>query len=76
MNRLDRFFEITARGSSVAAEARGGLVTFIAMAYIVVLNPIILSGAPDVAGNKLQFAQVSAVTNPAEIGVVEPTPLR
>lgn len=62
MNRLDRFFEITARGSSVAAEARGGLVTFIAMAYIVVLNPIILSGSPDVAGNSLQFAQVSAVT--------------
>lgn len=62
MNRLDRFFEITARGSSVAAEARGGLVTFIAMAYIVVLNPIILSGSPDVAGNSLQFAQVSGVT--------------
>ncbi len=62
MNRLDRFFEITARGSSLATEARGGLVTFIAMAYIVVLNPIILSGSPDVTGNKLQFAQVSAVT--------------
>jgi AGZA family xanthine/uracil permease-like MFS transporter len=62
VNRLDRFFEITARGSSLATEARGGLVTFIAMAYIVVLNPIILSGSPDVTGNKLQFAQVSAVT--------------
>lgn len=62
VNRLDRFFEISARGSSIAAEARGGVVTFIAMAYIVVLNPIILSGADDVAGNKLQFAAVSAVT--------------
>ena len=50
MNRLDRFFEISARGSTVATEVRGGLVTFIAMAYIIVLNPIILSSADDVAG--------------------------
>ncbi|AQT80171.1 MFS transporter [Mycolicibacterium litorale] len=63
MNRLDRFFEITARGSTVGAEVRGGLVTFIAMAYIVVLNPIILSGAADVTGQKLGFAQVSATTS-------------
>ncbi|OBB99485.1 MFS transporter [Mycobacterium sp. 852013-50091_SCH5140682] len=63
MNRLDRFFEISARGSSVSAEIRGGVVTFIAMAYIIVLNPVILSSAPDVAGNKLAFAQVSATTS-------------
>ncbi|OBK74592.1 NCS2 family permease [Mycobacterium sp. 1164985.4] len=62
MNRLDRFFEISARGTTVAAEARGGLVTFIAMAYIIVLNPIILSSSEDVAGNRLQFAEVSTVT--------------
>ena len=62
MNRLDRFFEITHRGSTIGAELRGGLVSFIAMAYIVVLNPIILSGPKDVAGNHLQFAAVSAVT--------------
>jgi len=62
VNRLDRFFEIAARGSSLGAEVRGGVVTFIAMAYIIVLNPIILSGPKDVAGNQLQFAQVSAVT--------------
>ncbi len=63
MNRLDRFFEITARGSTIASEMRGGVVTFIAMAYIIVLNPIILSGSPDVAGNQLGFTQVSAVTS-------------
>ena len=62
MRRLDRFFEITDRGSTLGAEVRGGLVTFIAMAYIIVLNPIILSGSTDVAGNQLQFTQVSAVT--------------
>lgn len=63
MNRLDRFFEISERGSTVPAELRGGLVTFIAMAYIIVLNPIILSSAPDVEGNSLEFAQVSATTS-------------
>ncbi|MGV0774482.1 NCS2 family permease [Mycolicibacterium elephantis] len=62
MNRLDRFFEISARGSTVATEVRGGLVTFIAMAYIIVLNPSILGGTDDVAGNSLEFEQVSAVT--------------
>jgi adenine/guanine/hypoxanthine permease len=63
MRRLDRFFEISARKSSIAAEVRGGVVTFIAMAYIIVLNPIILSSAQDVAGNRLAFAQVSAMTS-------------
>src|SRR5258707_706505 len=39
------------------------------MAYIIVLNPIILSSAQDVAGNKLGFTQVSAMTSLAA-GVV------
>ena len=63
MNRLDRYFEISARGSTVGAEIRGGVVTFIAMAYIIVLNPIILSGPEDVTGQKLEFAQVTATTS-------------
>jgi xanthine/uracil/vitamin C permease (AzgA family) len=62
VNRLDRFFDISARQSTIAAEIRGGVVTFIAMAYIIVLNPIILSSA-DVAGHKLEFTQVSAMTS-------------
>ena len=45
--RLDRFFEVTARGSTVGTELRGGLGTFIAMAYILVRNPIILSPTKD-----------------------------
>lgn len=48
---LDRFFEITARGSNIATEVRGGLVIFITMAYIIILNPLILGFTPDVAGN-------------------------
>jgi len=63
VGRLDRFFEISARQSTIAAELRGGVVTFIAMAYIIVLNPIILSSGQDVDGTKLEFAQVSAMTS-------------
>ncbi|MGD9621747.1 MAG: NCS2 family permease [Mycolicibacterium sp.] len=60
---MDRFFEISARNSTIASEIRGGVVTFIALAYILVLNPIILSGAADVEGRQLTFAQVSATTS-------------
>lgn len=49
-SRLDRFFDISARGSTVGREVRGGLVTFFTMAYIIVLNPIILSQAVDETG--------------------------
>ncbi|MGE2733410.1 NCS2 family permease [Mycolicibacterium vaccae] len=62
MNFVDRFFEISARQSTVGTEIRGGVVTFIAMAYIIVLNPIILSSSTDVTGGRLEFAQVSATT--------------
>ncbi|MDF2562601.1 MAG: transporter [Microbacterium sp.] len=37
-------------------------MTFVTMAYIVILNPIILSGKPDVAGNMLEFNAVGAAT--------------
>jgi AGZA family xanthine/uracil permease-like MFS transporter len=60
-NGLDRYFEVSARHSTVGRELRGGLTTFFTMAYIVVLNPIILSGA-DVDGNSLPFTGVAAVT--------------
>lgn len=60
-NALDRFFEITRRGSTIGTEIRGGIVTFVTMAYIVILNPIILS-TPDVDGNVLDGNAVAAAT--------------
>lgn len=65
---VDRFFKISERGSSVSQEVRGGLVTFFAMAYIIVLNPLIIGGfsadqaATDVEGGWLPNGQVAAVT--------------
>ncbi|MPZ80130.1 MAG: NCS2 family permease [Actinophytocola sp.] len=69
---LDRFFKITERGSTPAREIRGGLVTFVTMAYIVVLNPLIIGSFTadpnnptthdDAFGNILPAGQVAAVT--------------
>jgi AGZA family xanthine/uracil permease-like MFS transporter len=67
---LRRLFRLDERGATVGGEVRGGLVTFVTMAYIVVLNPLILgsvdSAAPtakrDVLGATLSVPQVAAVT--------------
>ncbi|MCF2535430.1 NCS2 family permease [Streptomyces sp. FB2] len=59
---LDRFFKISERGSTVPREIRGGLATFFAMAYIIVLNPIILGSAKDMYGHQLDNAQLVTAT--------------
>ena len=63
---LDSFFKISERGSTISREVRGGVVTFFTMAYIVVLNPIILGGATDVNGDFLGgengMAKIAAAT--------------
>ena len=59
---LDRYFKITERGSTISAEIRGGLATFFAMSYIVVLNPLIIGLVKDANGHALGVPQVAAVT--------------
>ncbi|MFC8505090.1 NCS2 family permease [Streptomyces sp. NPDC057411] len=59
---FDRFFKITERGSTVAREVRGGFATFFAMAYIIVLNPIILGSAKDMYGHQLDGGQLVTAT--------------
>ncbi|MCA4134197.1 NCS2 family permease [Arthrobacter sp. M4] len=58
---IDRYFKISERGSNFSREIRGGFATFFAMSYIVVLNPLILSGS-DSSGKALGFTAVAAVT--------------
>ncbi|MGH9244350.1 MAG: NCS2 family permease [Acidimicrobiales bacterium] len=62
MPAIDRFFLISERGSTMQTEVRGGLATFFTMAYIVVLNAIILGPQPDGGGLGLDQAQVAAGT--------------
>ncbi len=53
LSPIDSFFQITARGSTLGREVRGGLVTFLTMSYIIVLNPLILGFAKDADGKFL-----------------------
>ena len=67
MRCVDSFFKISERGSTLGREIRGGVVTFFTMAYIIVLNPIILSGVKDHSGHFLggssnNFATIAAGT--------------
>lgn len=63
MSALDTYFGITARGSDLGREIRGGLVTFLTMAYIVVLNPLILGFTPDINGKFLGGLEDGAIPN-------------
>ncbi|MEU6081794.1 NCS2 family permease [Streptomyces sp. NPDC047108] len=65
---VDRWFRISQRGSTYAREIRGGMATFFTMAYIIVLNPIILGGATDKFGHQLTGPQL--VTSTALVAAV------
>lgn len=45
MNFLDRFFKITDKGSNVHTEIVAGITTFVALSYIIFVNPNILADA-------------------------------
>jgi adenine/guanine/hypoxanthine permease len=65
---VDKYFKIAERGSTVGREVRGGVVTFFTMAYIIVLNPLILGFAKDADGKFLgggsspNLAMIAAAT--------------
>ena len=55
---LDRYFKISERGSSVRTEILAGLTTWLTMAYILFVNPLVLG----LGGSGLPFNQVLTVT--------------
>ncbi|WP_406383489.1 NCS2 family permease [Streptomyces sp. NBC_01618] len=59
---VDRFFRIGERGSTYGREIRGGFATFFTMAYVLVLNPIILSSSEDKFGAHLDAGQLATAT--------------
>ncbi|MEV6023336.1 NCS2 family permease [Streptomyces sp. NPDC052036] len=61
-NAVDRFFAISERGSTFGREIRGGFATFFTMAYILVLNPIILGSGKDKFGHHLDAGQLVTAT--------------
>jgi AGZA family xanthine/uracil permease-like MFS transporter len=61
---MDRFFRISERGSSVRTELIAGAATYLTMAYILFVNPLILgfAGVEGLQDAGLPFEQVLAAT--------------
>src|SRR5580704_15161293 len=61
---LERCFDLGRRGATVGGEIRGGLTTFMVMAYIIFVNPAILSfaGIPPLQGQGPSFPATQAAT--------------
>jgi adenine/guanine/hypoxanthine permease len=59
---LEGFFHLRERGTDVRTEVIAGLATWLTMAYILVVNPGILSSVPDANGTSLPFDQLVTVT--------------
>ena len=58
---LAEYFQVEARGSDVQTELLAGLTTFLAMSYIIVVNPAILSAAIDAGENTFQMLAVVTI---------------
>jgi adenine/guanine/hypoxanthine permease len=61
---LERCFGLARAGASVGSEVRGGLTTFMVMAYIIFVNPAVLgfAGVPALQGQGPPFAATQAAT--------------
>ncbi|TDT30867.1 NCS2 family permease [Naumannella halotolerans] len=59
---IDRYFGISAAASTVPRELRAGLTTFLAMSYIIFVNPDVLSSAIVVDGVDNIFTQLVITT--------------
>ena len=64
MSVLGGFFDLAGRRTTLATEVRAGLATFMVMAYIIFVNPIVLGyvGVPGLEGKGLPFAATLTVT--------------
>jgi AGZA family xanthine/uracil permease-like MFS transporter len=71
---LERRFKISERGSTVRTELLGGVVTFLTMAYIVFVNPAILSSAGMPAGAVTVATALAAALFTAIMGLATNLP--
>ena len=72
---MDTFFKLSERGSNSATEVRAGLTTFLAMAYIIVVNPSILSAAGIPAAAAVTATCIGAAIMTIAMGVFSNRPL-
>jgi adenine/guanine/hypoxanthine permease len=72
---IDRYFKLSENNTSVRRELLGGLTTFVTMAYIVVVNPQILSQAGIPADGVLFATCVSAAVATLVMGLYANYPI-
>ncbi len=73
-NAFDRYFGLTANNTNVRTEVVAGLVTFITMAYIIVVNPAILEAAGIPFGPSMVATIIAAVFGTLVMGLYAKRP--
>ena len=71
---LDNYFEITKNGSNTKTEIVAGLTTFMAMAYILIINPSILSAAGMDQGAVFTATAIATVVSTLLTGIYAKLP--
>jgi AGZA family xanthine/uracil permease-like MFS transporter len=72
---IERVFKVQERGSSVRTEILGGATTFVTMAYIIVVNPAILSAAGIPVGPSTVATILTAVFGSLLMGLLANRPI-
>lgn len=72
---LDRYFDLTGHGTDVRTEVVAGVTTFLAMAYIIVVNPGILSATGMDAGAVFVATCLAAALGTAVMGLWAKLPI-
>lgn len=73
---MEKMFKLSQRGTTVRTEVVAGITTFMAMAYILMVNPGMFSDLPGVSYNAIYVATaISAVIGTLLIGLMANLPL-
>ncbi len=66
---MDKFFKITERNSTVKTEIIAGIITFLSMAYILIVNPVTLADAGMDLGAVFTATAISAIIGTLMMGL-------
>ena len=75
MDAIASYFKFAERGTNLATEVKAGITTFMVMAYIIVVNPLILSAAGIPVGAAAAATALVAGVMTILMGVVANVPL-
>jgi adenine/guanine/hypoxanthine permease len=68
---LDTYFKLSERGTTVGTEVKAGITTFLVMAYIIFLNPLILSNMfPEGSPDRAAFIPAAAAATALLAGIL------